>query len=163
MKMLHDRSVLQSLASALAIVCALASTSCAVREPHAAVLDHTVLLDADRAFAVDASARRLQGWMDWFTEDAIKLDLIGDEVRGLEAIRKADAPLWDDPTLTLRWAPDVGGWLEPGFTGYTRGRYTLDRANDSGESTIGTGTYLTLWRKTPAGWRVTFDMGIPDA
>jgi len=101
--------------------------------------------------------------MAWFAEDAIKLALTGDEVRGHEAIREADAPLWDDPTLTLRWEPDVGGWLEPGFTGYTRGRYTLDRTSDAGESVIGSGTYLTLWRKTKAGWRVTLDTGIPDA
>ncbi len=86
--------------------------------------------------------------MAWFTEDAIKLVLTGEEVRGHAAIREADAPLWDDPTLTLRWEPDAGGWLEPGCTGYTRGRYTLDRADDSGESVLGTGTYLTLSAET---------------
>ena len=84
-------------------------------------------------------------------------------MRGLEVIRKADAPQWDGPTLTLRCYPDVGGWLASGLAGHARGLYTLVRANDSGESVLGTGTYLTLWRKTEAGWRVTFDMGIPDA
>ena len=75
MKILPGCSIFQSFALALAIVCVLLCPSCAVRQPLTHAPDPTVLLEADRAFAVDTATRRLEGWMAWFTEDAIKLSL----------------------------------------------------------------------------------------
>jgi ketosteroid isomerase-like protein len=138
--------------------------ACATRVPPMPPLpDHAVLLEADRAFAADAAERRLEGWMAWFSEDAVKLSVQGEEIRGHDGIRADVAPLWDDPAMTIHWEPDIGGWIQPGTSGYTRGRYSLIQADGTGEQVIASGTYLTLWKQTPDGWRVTFDMGIPNS
>lgn len=124
--------------------------------------DASELMQADREFAADAAARRLEGWMHWFTDDAVKAAPTGEPLRGAAAIRAADAAIWDDPSLLLSWEPNLAGWLEPGRTGYTRGRYELTQRGPDGVQVVGTGTYFTLWLHTADGWRVPFDTGVPD-
>jgi hypothetical protein len=71
--------------------------------------EEAALMQADRDFARAAAARRLEGWMSYFTDDAVRLRWRDPAVRGLDAIRKFDAALFADSTATLTWEPVEAG------------------------------------------------------
>ncbi len=123
--------------------------------------DATVLAEADRAFAADVAARGLDGWLAWFTDDVVKLDIDAEPLRGHAAIAAADGPLFANADLKLSFGPDLSGWLEPGRRGYTRGRWAIHSAA-AGDAPVAAGRYVTLWVLTDAGWRVEFDLGVVD-
>ena len=50
------------------------------------------------------------------------------------------------------------GSVLAGDHGFTRGRYTLVRTSpDGGETVLGRGNYLSIWRRESDGWRVILD------
>lgn len=123
------------------------------------------LLAADRAFAKAVAERRLEGWMDFMTDDAARMEKLGGKfIKGKDAIRKADAALFADPKRRLVWDPVDAHAFADQKSGITSGRYQLLRTNDDGKETvIATGSYFTGWRKLADGnWKVTFDTGAPD-
>lgn len=121
------------------------------------------LLEADRAFERATAERRLDGWMSYFDEDAARL-FPGQVVRGLDEIRRLDAELFDDETLSLEWEPLDGGLFRDRDHGFTTGRYELVRTEPGGSSSgiVSRGTYVTIWRRGDSGWRVILDTGSPD-
>ncbi|MFT5049385.1 MAG: ketosteroid isomerase-like protein [Chlamydiales bacterium] len=121
------------------------------------------LFEADRAFAVDSSIDRLEGWVSWFDERGVRMPMSGDCAQGRAAIRKADMGIWGDTGLELRWDPEVGGVIADGELGFTRGRYELVKIADEGDKVVGVGTYFSIWRWTDAGWKVALDGGVADA
>ncbi|HQR07660.1 MAG TPA: DUF4440 domain-containing protein [Gemmatales bacterium] len=124
------------------------------------------LLAADRAFAKAVTERRLDGWMDFMTDDAARMEKLGGKfIKGKDAIRKADGGLFADPKRRLVWDPVDAHAFADQISGITSGRYQLLRTADDGKETvIATGSYFTGWRKLPDGnWKVAFDTGAPDA
>lgn len=121
------------------------------------------LMAADRAFAEAAAKDRLDGWMRFFADDAVKFVFKGSLARGKEAVRAADAAMFQDPSVSLAWEPTDAGLFSDGGTGFTRGDYRVLRKDDSGRETVlSTGTYLTMWRLEDPGWKVILDAGQPD-
>jgi uncharacterized protein (TIGR02246 family) len=117
-------------------------------------------MEADRAFAAAAAARGLDGWMDAFAPDAVRLVMGRSFVRGLDAIRAADADLFADPAVHLTWAPADAGVFDDGRTGFTTGLSAYVRLGGGAPDTLGTGRYVTLWRLGDDGrWRVILDTG----
>jgi ketosteroid isomerase-like protein len=143
----------------LAAAAALA-TAAACTAPPAPSPDE--LLEADRAFAADTAARGLDGWMGWFAEDAVRLELHGALVRGRDAIREHDRELQENPDLSLRWEPTDAVLFATGDHGVTRGRYELVAEGGEGERVLLTGSYVTVWRRDRGGWRAILDTGAPD-
>jgi ketosteroid isomerase-like protein len=121
------------------------------------------LTQADRAFAAATAARGIEGWMEWMAGDAVRLAMHGAIARGAAAIRAQDTELFADPDTRLVWEPTEGVAYATGDLGLTRGRYRVERRQESGEwATVSTGVYVTMWRRQPEGWRVIFDTGSPD-
>jgi ketosteroid isomerase-like protein len=122
------------------------------------------LFAADAAFAHDADARGLDGWLSWYADDAVRMDIDGFLARGRDAIRAHDGPLFEDRTLALSWNPAEAGADPDGAHGWTRGRFSLVRHLASGATApVASGHYLTIWRRDPAGWKVVLDTGVADA
>lgn len=119
------------------------------------------LLAADRAFAAATAERGLDGWIEGFADDAVRI-LPGDEpVRGPRAISDHDAGLFADPDVELFWEPEHAGYLGGGRSfGFTTGRYRL---LDGDGRPLSEGRYLTLWTKTGDGWRVALDAQLAEA
>ena len=113
------------------------------------------LLRADAAFAEDVAARGVDGWVAAFASDGVMLPAGSPILKG-EAIRSAMAALGKG--LTLRWAPVLARVSEDGTLGYTIGNYTSESPRG-----VTRGKYLTVWRRTPDGWRVVADIGNPGA
>jgi ketosteroid isomerase-like protein len=120
---------------------------------------------ADRAFAVAARERGLDGWMEWMAPDAARLPRMGAAgIRGLAEIRAADAALFAVAGTRLAWEPTEGGLYADGLHGFTTGRYeVLQRRPDGSEQAVARGAYVTFWRREADGaWRVILDTGAPD-
>ncbi len=121
------------------------------------------LMAADRAFGAATAARGLEGWMSFMAPDAVRMLRMANPVRGVEAIRKADAPGFANPAVRLTWSPSDAGAFGPA-SGWTVGRYEVHRRDAAGsESVAGTGRYITIWRRGADGrWLVVLDTGAPD-
>ena len=121
------------------------------------------LMRADREFAGAVAARGLEGWMEHFTDDAVRIRWRDPSVRGLEEIRKFDAQLFADPAVTLHWEPVEAGLYRGGQLGWTRGRSEVRERSGGATNVVQRGSYLTIWRLEPSGqWRVIMDTGTSD-
>ena len=112
---------------------------------------------ADVAFDADVAQRGLDAWVGWMTEDVFKPDLHGATVQGRAKVRIADARLFADPAGRLRWRPTESGAFSDPRYGWTRGQW--EWVNQAGQPSA-RGSYLTIWRREPEGWRVVVDTGV---
>lgn len=67
----------------------------------------------------------------------------------------------DDPGSTqLTWEPLMADAAASGELGYTHGRYTFARTDESGETSYTYGYYVTIWkRQADQQWRFVLDAG----
>jgi ketosteroid isomerase-like protein len=93
--------------------------------------------------------------------DAAFFDVDPREHRGQEAVRLrlADFP----PNAKLTWAPLQVDVAASGDLGYTWGRYEFRSPGADGQERVGSGFYLTIWKRQPDGsWKFVIDTGTPD-
>jgi ketosteroid isomerase-like protein len=121
--------------------------------------DPRELLDADRAFASETAARGAEGWAAWFEENGRMYRERG-YVDGRAAIQAAMEPAFADSTRALRWAPDTAVVAASGDVGYTLGHWESVLRTPAGDSVLGRGNYVTIWRRQSDGtWKVAADIG----
>ncbi len=121
------------------------------------------VMQADIDFAQVTAERRLDGWMSYMADDAVKAPWDADFIEGRRAIRKVDAATFADSTISLEWKPTDGGVYSDGRYGYTKGRYEVIKRAGGTRTVMGRGTYLTVWRREADGWKVVLDTGVPDS
>ena len=121
------------------------------------------LMQADRDFAVATHARGIDGWMSFYAPDAIRIRYRGNMVRGFDEIRKFDLPNISDSTSVLNWEPTDAYVFNGGSIGSTTGTYSVvsRRATDAGKE-LGSGRYVTIWRRDGGRWLVIMDTGYPN-
>jgi ketosteroid isomerase-like protein len=111
------------------------------------------LEDADRAFAADTAARKIDGWLAAFAPDGGMLRK-GKRVEGSE-IRDVMKDVLASGTLA--WAPIASS--KRGTVGFTVGKATFTGARPEANWKS---TYVTIWKQQPDGaWKVWFDTGRP--
>lgn len=112
------------------------------------------LKDADLKFARETAARRLEGWMDFFADDAATIQN-GKVITGKAALRDFYKEIFAGKNFTLTWKPTKAEAAKDGSLGYTYGDYEARE----GES-ISHGMYTTVWRRDGSGqWKVVLDLG----
>jgi ketosteroid isomerase-like protein len=111
------------------------------------------LRDADLAFARQTAARRLDGWMDFFADDASIIH-DGQTVTGKDALRAFYQPIFANKDFTLTWSPNHAEASKDGTLGYTYGQYEARNG-----TAISRGMYTTTWRKIEGRWKVVLDLG----
>ena len=139
----------------------LLATACrSVSEPSA-----KALFAADRAFAADTGARRIDGWLAAFDANGSQVDETFRPITGHAAIRAHMGPFFADAANELTWTPDDARMSEGGKLGTTTGRWKLARREkDGGETVLATGRYFDVWRKQGDGsWKLLYDVGDEDA
>ena len=121
------------------------------------------LMQADRDFAVATHSRGIEGWMSFYSSDAIRIRYRENMVKGYDEVRKYDTPNISDTTVTLNWEPTDAYVFREGTIGSTTGRYWIvsRRTADSGKE-LGHGRYVTMWRREQGRWLVIMDTGYPD-
>jgi len=121
------------------------------------------LMQADRDFAVATHARGIDGWMSFYAPDAVRIRYRGNMIRGFDEIRKFDLPNISDTTSILNWEPTDAYVFNGGLIGSTTGKYSVvsRRAADTGKE-LGSGRYVTMWRRDRGRWLVIMDTGYPN-
>jgi ketosteroid isomerase-like protein len=118
----------------------------------AAVLEKE-LRDADLDFARQTAARRLEGWMGFFADDASNIHN-GLTVSGKTALRAYYEPIFANQNFTLTWAPTHAEAAKDGTLGYTYGNYEARNG-----AAVSRGMYVTVWRLVSGRWKVVLDLG----
>jgi ketosteroid isomerase-like protein len=117
------------------------------------------LMEADRAFNRATAANGAAGWVSSFAEDGVMFRA-GELVRGHEAIGEMMGPAFADPNFSLTWEPTHAEVSSAADLGYTIGRYESRRVGEAGDTVIGTGSYVSIWRRGDDGaWKVVLDIG----
>ncbi|HEU4413231.1 MAG TPA: nuclear transport factor 2 family protein [Candidatus Angelobacter sp.] len=111
------------------------------------------LRDADLAFAKQTAERGLEGWMDFFAEDATTIH-DGKTVVGKDALRRYYQPVFADKNFSLSWTPTKAEVSADGTLGYTFGDYEAKSGADTSR-----GMYVTAWRRMNGRWMVVLDLG----
>ena len=108
------------------------------------------LAAADRAFAADTARDGADGWARHFAPD-------GAMWRRDARVEGAAIHAAIEKTLargTLTWEPVASG--ARGDIGFTLGTATFTPKQGGATARL---TYATIWKRTPAGWQVLFDIG----
>jgi|SRR5579864_2765902 len=111
------------------------------------------LRDADLDFARQTASRRLDGWMDFFADDASIIH-DGQTVTGKDALRAFYQPIFANKDFNLTWSPTYAEPSADGTLGYTYGQYEARNG-----TAISRGMYTTVWRKVEGRWKVVLDLG----
>ena len=120
------------------------------------------LIEADRRFAASVQRSGLAAWITAFAPSG-RMIAAGQSHVGPEGIRRAMLPVFADTTFSVTWDPNYAEVSASGDLGYTVGRYER-RSLVEGETTVNSGTYLTVWRRQEDGsWKVKADIGPPAA
>ena len=118
---------------------------------------------ADVAFCDALRARDRARFASLVTEDA-RFFSGGEPSAGRDDVLKDWEVFFaaDGPRLT--WAPVHVEAAASGDLGYSTGHYELAGKNADGTPRIGTGWYVTIWRKGSDGlWRAALDIGTPPS
>ena len=84
-------------------------------------------------------------------------------VKGYDAVRAFDLPNISDTTYTLNWEPTDAYVFSGGTIGSTTGKYwVVSRKAENIGKEIGSGRYVTMWRREGNRWLVIMDTGYPD-
>src|SRR5262245_40007859 len=93
------------------------------------------LIDADRAFFKATTDRRIDGWMEFFADDAVRIAPLGGKAFvGRDAIRELDGKMLAE--FKLAWEPTDAGVFADGKHGFTTGRGKVFRRKDGGEDEL---------------------------
>lgn len=118
------------------------------------------LMRADVEFAKAAQARRLEGWMSYFADDATIFPPGQDLLTGKDKLREHYAKMWGDPDFNLEWKPVMADIARSGDLGYTIGKATIRYRDKDGKAAERPGKYLTVWKRQRDGtYKVVADVG----
>jgi ketosteroid isomerase-like protein len=117
-----------------------------------------ILMEADSAFSAAASARGVEGFLEFVADSATFFD--GSSMhRGRDAVGESWRPLLETAGNSMTWKPTSADIAASGDLGYTIGRWEFTGAEGSAR-----GSYVTIWRRQPDGaWKVVVDIGDVDA
>ena len=119
------------------------------------------LMEADRAFYRATAESGADGWASFFAEDGAIVQSGVGEIRGRAAVHAAMTPYFA-AGAQLSWDPVRAEVSADGTLGYTVGEYESESLGPDGESVIGRGLYVSVWRREGGGsWRVVMDLGNP--
>jgi hypothetical protein len=117
------------------------------------------LLDADVAFALAATERGLEGFLEFLTDGALLPRLAQRALPRAATSGPAHRSKLRllQPGYRLSWRPLKAEVTRPGELGYTYGYWEASRPGAGSKSLHG--DYMTIWKKQPDGsWKVIADI-----
>jgi ketosteroid isomerase-like protein len=117
------------------------------------------LIAAEQAYAARSAAEGPAKAVRELMDPVDGLSFAGGEpARGAKAIYAANGG--DKPGGTLSWVPTEVFASAGGDMGATWGHFRFQPPGSHGP--VVTGKYVTVWRKSAAGWKGVIDIGTPD-
>ena len=103
----------------------------------------------------------LAAFQHFAAPDVAFIDTDPRQWRGPAAVRERIGP--DQPGVKLTWSASFTDVSDDGTLGYNYGRYEWRGPGADGKERIGTGWFLTIWKRQPDGsWKYVMDNGAPD-
>jgi ketosteroid isomerase-like protein len=122
----------------------------------------TAVREADVAFSRASEQRDLQAFLELVSDSASFFPGGGRVLRGKAEVREQWKRFFEPDGPTLLWEPTAAAASRSGDLGYTMGRWRF-RAEGPDGPRVGTGKYVTIWRKEGDGrWRAVVDIGDTD-
>lgn len=130
-------------------------------EPDAAALKAS-LIQTEADFCARARQDGIPAAFAAYAADsAVFFDVDPSAHRGPAAVRLRFAGI--DPAAVLTWTPVEAEVAASGELGYTWGTYEFRAPGADGKERVGTGHYVTIWRRQPDGsWKFLLDTGSPN-
>ena len=119
------------------------------------------LLELEGRFSDAVEQGGGKAFATWFADDAVTLNNGKPAVLGRGAI--ATAATWDPKDYQLSWIAQGAQMGPSNDMGFTWGQYTGKAHDKTGEPIVTHGRYITVWKKTAAGWKVALDASADDA
>ncbi len=143
--------------SMLTLPLAVLLVACTAEGPRVDVeAERIAVLAADRAWS--EAALDVDGFMSYFTPDAVTLFAGAPAAEGLEAIRSDTSELFGSPGFALSWSASEADVSACGDLAYTIGNYEITSNDASGNPLTRPGKYVTVWKKQADGqWKVAVD------
>ena len=113
------------------------------------------LLELEGRFSDAVATGGGKAFAEWFADDAVVLNNGKPALLGRGAI-SAQAQ-WDPKLYRLSWVAQGAQMGPSNDMGFTWGHYEGRSADANGEPVITSGRYITVWKKTRAGWKVAMD------
>jgi ketosteroid isomerase-like protein len=93
--------------------------------------------------------------------DVAFIDTDPRKFRGPAAVQQRMGP--DKPGVSLTWSALFTDVSDDGTLGYNYGRYEYRGPGPDGKERVGSGFFLTIWKRQPDGsWKYVMDNGAPD-
>lgn len=143
------------------LIAAVMLAGCAAKAPaiprlHSPVETARELLAVDREFARLAAEQGAAVAFGSFSDErSVRINPVGPNTVGRAAFV---AELRELPVGALVWEPRSAEAAHSGDLGWTWGDYVFHTPKGDRR-----GRYLTVWRLTPAGWRIAADIGAQDS
>jgi ketosteroid isomerase-like protein len=103
----------------------------------------------------------LAAFQHFAAPDVAFIDTDPRQFRGAAAVQQRMGRF--PPGATLKWSAHFTDVSADGTLGYNYGRYELRSPGPDGQERVGTGWFLSIWKKQPDGsWRYVMDTGVPD-
>jgi ketosteroid isomerase-like protein len=116
------------------------------------------LLAADSSFAERARAADVGiAYEEYLADDAMQFPAKGEPVKGKPAIVAEMGEF--AKSAALIWTPRGGDVSNDGSMGWTWGTYVITPIGTPPDCALSRGKYLSTWRHTEKGWKMTGDIG----
>jgi ketosteroid isomerase-like protein len=120
----------------------------------------TTLMNTDRAWCQAVVDRDIERFAAMIAETATYAGSMGTVLNGREAFKNGWAQYFKPGGSTISWSPARAEVIGGGDVGYTTGRFERHVKSDTGQETVVSGEYLTIFRRQADGsWQVIFDTG----
>ncbi len=139
----------------------LGSVALAAPTPDKAKLK-TEVAAMEEAFCTMAKEQGLLAAFSHFAAPEVAfIDTDPRQFRGPAAVLERMGP--DKPGVSLTWSALFTDVSDDGTLGYNYGRYEFRGPGPDGKERVGTGFFLTIWKRQPDGsWKYVMDTGAPD-
>lgn len=120
--------------------------------------ERAALREVDVAFTTASSAKDLESWLSFISEDASMLPPNAPTLSGKDAIRERWSELHSDPGFALKCQVSHAEVSRGGDLGYTIGSYVLTNHDAAGKAVTDHGKYVTIWKRRSGGtWKMIVD------
>ena len=119
---------------------------------------------ADAAWVKTAESAQLDGFLSFYSDDAVALPDNGPLTTGKEPLRKLLAGFFTLPGFSLTWKAATVEAARSGEMGYSRGAYVLTMNDANGNPMTQHGKFVEVWKKQSDGsWKCAVDIFNDDA
>jgi ketosteroid isomerase-like protein len=138
----------------LCLIAALTACTPATKPPD----DAKAIREAESARTRAATAKDLEAFVAFYTDDASVLTPNAPIFTGKQPIKDGLKPMLSDPQFSLILTPARVEVSKSGDLAFTQGPYKMTFSDFRGNKFEDEGKYLTVWRKLPDGtWKAVED------